>query len=63
MSLKIFDLGGRLVRELKAAGAVGSNIVTWDGTNRNGQRVGSGVYIYSLEGFGNRLVDKLAVIR
>jgi len=63
VSIKIFDVGGRLVRELKASGAAGSNTLTWDTTNRHGQKVGSGVYIYRLEAGGNRLIDKLAVVR
>ena len=63
VSLKIFDVGGRLVREFKATGSAGSNTVTWDTTNRNGQRLGSGIYIYRIESGGNTLVDKLALIR
>ncbi len=64
VTLRIFDVGGRLVKELKESGAAGSNTtLMWDTTNKNGQRVGSGVYIYILESGGNKLVDKLAVVR
>lgn len=64
VTLKIYDVGGRLVKELRETGAPGSNTtLEWDGTNRNGQKAGSGVYIYILEGDGGRLTDKLAIIR
>ena len=63
VNLKIFDVGGRLVRELKASGTAGSNTVTWDTTNKNGQKVGSGVYIYRIESGGNKLIDKVEVVR
>lgn len=63
VSIRIFDVGGRLVRELKASSTVGPNTLTWDTTNKNGQKVGSGVYIYRIESGGNKMVDKLAVVR
>lgn len=63
VSIKIFDVGGRLVRELSASGSAGTNNLTWDTTDKNGQKVGSGVYIYKLESGGNTLVEKLAVVR
>jgi len=54
VSLRIYDMMGRVVRtlvkdELQTAGR---QRVRWDGKNDNGQRVASGVYLYSLE-FGN----------
>ena len=63
VTLKIFDVGGKLVKEQKATGAAGANTLTWDTTNKRGQKLGSGVYIYILEGAGNKLIDKLAIIR
>ena len=63
VTIKIFDVGGRLVRELKQAGQPGSNTATWDTTNKHGQKMASGVYIYILESQGARLVDKLAIVR
>lgn len=59
VKLKIFDVGGQLVRELTGT----TSPIQWDTTNRFGQKVGSGVYIYMMESSGNRLVDKLAVVR
>ena len=64
VTLKIYDVGGRLVKELKEAGAPGTNsTLKWDTTDRHGQRVGSGVYIYILEIGGAKFVDKLAIVR
>ena len=63
VTIKIYDLGGRLIRELQQAGQPGSNTATWDTTNRHGQKMASGVYIYILESGGARLVDKLAIVR
>ena len=63
VKIKIFDASGRLVRELTGTGAAGANTVVWDTTNRHGQKVGSGVYIYKIESGGDKLVDKLAIVR
>ncbi|HUF10854.1 MAG TPA: FG-GAP-like repeat-containing protein [Rhodothermales bacterium] len=54
VSVKIYDVGGRLVRtlvngELRTAGTY---TVTWDGQDSNGVAVASGNYVYTLE-YGN----------
>jgi len=47
--LRIFDTLGREVRTLvDTRQPAGFHRVVWDGTNREGQRVGSGVYLYTL---------------
>jgi hypothetical protein len=50
VSVKVFDVAGRLVRTLveddRAAGSV--HRVTWDGRNDTGESVSSGVYFYRL---------------
>ena len=63
VKLKIFDVGGKPVKELAQSGSAGSNGLTWDTTNKNGQKLGTGVYIYILESGGVKLVDKLAITR
>ncbi len=63
VTLRIFDVGGRLVREFRQTGNPGSNTLTWDTTNKQGQRIGSGVYIYILQSGSSKLVDKLGVVR
>ncbi|KAA0229956.1 T9SS C-terminal target domain-containing protein [candidate division KSB1 bacterium] len=54
VSLRIYDMMGRVVRTLvdDQLQSAGRYEMKWDGKNVNGQRVASGVYIYSLE-FGN----------
>jgi hypothetical protein len=54
VSVKIYDVNGRLVRtlvnnELRSAG---THTVSWDGRDAAGQMVASGNYIYTLE-YGN----------
>ncbi len=49
VSLKIFDVTGRLVRELASGEmAEGRHALTWDGTDTAGASVGSGIYFYRL---------------
>lgn len=50
VSLKIYDLQGRVVKSLVAGNlAAGKHEVTWDGRNESGARVASGVYVYRLK--------------
>ena len=52
--LTIFDISGREVRTLvKETLAAGKHSVTWNGTNNQGNRVSSGIYLYQLKA-GNR---------
>ena len=47
--LVIYDLNGRLVRELlNASREAGSYTVQWDGRNQTGQTVATGLYIYQI---------------
>jgi hypothetical protein len=49
VSLKVYDVRGRLVRSLvDATKDAGTYTVFWDGTNENGQKVSSGVYFYRM---------------
>ncbi|MBI4179452.1 T9SS type A sorting domain-containing protein, partial [bacterium] len=63
VTIRIFDVGGRLARELTATGAPGPNTTTWDTTDRNGRRLGSGAYLYIIQSGGTKLIDKLAIVR
>jgi len=50
VSLRVYDVSGRLVRILHdGITSSGPHAVTWDGTNLHGQHVSSGVYFYRLE--------------
>jgi flagellar hook assembly protein FlgD len=50
MSLKIYDVEGRMIRTL-ADGTMtaGDHVATWDGRDSSGGMVASGIYYYRLE--------------
>ena len=63
--LKIYDVGGRLVRTLVdqvQAPTDGGYQVVWDGLNDGGQRAGSGVYFYELDSPGFTATRKLVLL-
>jgi flagellar hook assembly protein FlgD len=50
VSLKVYDVDGRLVRTLvSVVQGPGSFSVEWTGRNDNGEPVASGVYFYKLQ--------------
>ena len=50
ISLKIYNSLGQVVRELSTGNLeAGQHSVIWDGTNRQGSKVASGLYIYQLQ--------------
>ena len=58
VSLKIYDLSGRLIRTLaQGMQQAGYKLIQWDGRDMNGQSVSSGSYIYKLQS-GNTSVSK-----
>ena len=63
--LNVYDLGGRLVKELvnerMAAGA--DHQATWDGTDNSGARVASGVYFYKLTAGDFTATDKMVMLK
>ena len=62
--LSIFTTDGRLVRRYDL-GSLPARTYTraWDGTNSDGELVGSGLYYYMLQAAGKRAVRTLAVLR
>lgn len=62
--LKVYDLLGRLVKVLVENNqAPGTYRVIWDGTNRLGQRVPSGVYVYILQVGDFKLSRKMILVK
>jgi len=62
--LRIYDVSGRLVQVvLDEPRPVGSWTTEWQGTNRSGRLVASGVYLAHLEMRGQSVVRKLIVAR
>jgi hypothetical protein len=63
VSVHIFDLQGRLVRpliETKLPG--GRHLVAWDGTDRDGRRVASGVYLCVLRNGRSTTARRLTLL-
>lgn len=61
--LKIYDATGRLVRQFDHTTIRLSNQIYWDGTDENGRILSSGIYFVVLEYGGERLNEKLILIR
>jgi len=61
VSLKIYDVRGRLVHVLldRAARSSGSHLESWDGRDDSGERVAGGVYLYVLIAGSDRFTGKL----
>ena len=60
---KVYDLNGSEVADLTDTTGAGSNPprLTWDGRDKNGSIVRSGVYIYQVQA-GNSLVNGTVVV-
>jgi hypothetical protein len=62
VELAVYDLGGRLVRTLVSSPRpVGSQTVSWDGTDGRGKRVASGIYYVRLHE-GDRALSRPVVL-
>ena len=64
VTLKIYDVSGRLVRTL-ADGVrdAGAYSIPWDGRNNIGSEVASGIYFYKMETAGFLATKKLVLLR
>ncbi len=49
VSLKIYNVAGQLVKTYDSFMTAGYRTITWDGTNKSGDDVASGVYFYNLK--------------
>jgi len=64
LSIKIYNVRGELVKTLiDDVIAAGPGYVTWDGTDKNGAVVASGVYFYESKAFGETKVQKMALLK
>jgi len=66
VSLKIFDVSGRLVRNLVdqvQEPATKPFEAVWDGMNDGGQHVGSGVFFYQIDAPGFTSSKKLVILK
>lgn len=65
VSVRVYDLTGRLVREV-ADGLqlqAGANVVRWDGRDREGREVKDGPYLVTVDADGTTRKRALAVVR
>jgi len=64
VSLRIYDVAGRLVRTLVDENlAAASHTVQWDGTDSSGRRQASGVYYYRLVTDEKTAVRKMTLVK
>jgi len=64
VKFKIFNVAGQRVAEYnRIEKTTGRKSITWDGRNKNGNPVSSGVYFYSIELNGDRVTGKLTAVR
>jgi len=56
----VFDLSGREVARVQGSF---KDTIVWDGRNRGGSMVRSGIYLWQLEAGGNRRIGKVVVMR
>jgi FlgD Ig-like domain len=62
VDVRVHNRAGRLVNEVaRGTFAAGSNLVTWDGRDRNGQTVPGGLYVVTVEALGDRLQNTIVV--
>ncbi len=64
VSLKVYDISGRLVRELdRGERPAGVRVIDWDGRNGAGLSVPGGVYLYRLEAGGYTRTRSVVLLR
>jgi flagellar hook assembly protein FlgD len=64
VSLRIYDVGGRLVRTLvEGTLPAGEKSVVWDGRDDTGRPVGSGVYFCRLAAANYRETHKMVLMK
>ncbi len=67
VTIKIYTLTGRLIRQIEAIATPGFNKIYWDGTDADGAPLANGVYLYKIiveDGEKRReAIEKLVVLR
>jgi hypothetical protein len=63
LSVKVYDVRGRLVRTVLDERVETSGKAVWDGTDDGGRASASGVYFYEVRQGGNVEIGKMALIR
>lgn len=64
VSLRIFDVNGRLVREWREdQRAAGEHVILWDGRDQAGQEAASGIYVSQIIFGGEQQMAKMTLVR
>jgi hypothetical protein len=64
VTVKIYDVSGRLVADVVSRSFEGGpHQVDWDGTDRNGRPVGSGIYFCKLSAGGQTITRKMTLLK
>ena len=64
VSIRIFDIKGRMVRTLvKGTYDLGRRVVVWDATNQNGEDVSAGMYMYMIQAGKFSQVRKMLLLK
>jgi len=64
ISLEIFNLKGELVKTLiKRNVSKGIHRIIWNGTNKKGQKVNSGIYLIKLQTSGKVISQKIILLK
>ena len=63
-TLKIYDINGKLIRDLISGfGVPGHYKVIWDSSDDNGQKMASGIYFYHLSTISNIIKNKMILVK
>ena len=64
VSLSVFDLNGRLVKNLMSGNlGAGTYNIDWNGKNAKGLSVAGGVYFYSITSGESSIIKKMSLIK
>lgn len=65
--IKIYTINGRLIKEIDYPARIGTNKITWDGKDVDGDLIANGTYLFKLVAEGDEKLDskvqKLVVLR
>jgi hypothetical protein len=63
LGLRIYDISGRLVKDLSSLMAHPTALITWTGDDASGRKVAAGVYFVKLTADGKETVEKAVLLR
>jgi len=64
VSVRVYNVRGELVTTLHDGEVeAGRHTLEWNGRDSRGAQVGSGIYLYAVDGFGERVTRKMALVK